>query len=107
MQRGRFLCAELRVGSGVRPQTIQRRYAAHCAMQQRWRGAAGPARYVHLRRGGALSTRGWRLWISKRPAAHAAGLAGETYVLVYNGELYNTPELRAALPPAGTASTGT
>ena len=26
---------------------------------------------------------------------------GETYVMVYNGELYNTPELRAALQSCG------
>ena len=31
---------------------------------------------------------------------------GETYVLVYNGELYNTPELRAALAARGHSFNG-
>ena len=83
---------------GRDPRTIQSRYAAYCAMQQ-----------TLARRG--PDQRG--MFISGRAALIHARLAvvdienglqpmqldwqGETYVLVYNGELYNTPELRAAL----------
>ena len=83
---------------GRDPRTIQGRYAAYCAMQQ-----------TLARRG--PDQRG--MFISGRAALIHARLAvvdlenglqpmqldwqGETYVLVYNGELYNTPELRAAL----------
>ena len=83
---------------GRDPRVIQGQYAAYCAMQQ------------------TLSRRGpdqRGMFISGRAALIHARLAvvdienglqpmqldwqGETYVLVYNGELYNTPELRAAL----------
>ena len=83
---------------GRDPRTIQSRYAAYCAMQQ-----------TLARRG--PDQRG--MFISGRAALIHARLAvvdlenglqpmqldwqGESYTLVYNGELYNTPELRAAL----------
>ena len=83
---------------GRDPRVIQGQYAAYCAMQQ------------------TLSRRGpdqRGMFISGRAALIHARLAvvdienglqpmqldwqGESYTLVYNGELYNTPELRAAL----------
>lgn len=92
---------------GRDPRTIQGRYAAYCAMQQ-----------TLARRG--PDQRG--MFISGRAALIHARLAvvdlenglqpmqldwqGETYVLVYNGELYNTPELRAALLHRGHRFTG-
>ena len=62
---------------GRDPRTIQRRYAAYCAMQQtlarrgpdqRGMYICGAAALIHAR----LAVVGSR----KRPAAHAAGLAG-------------------------------
>ena len=92
---------------GRDPRVIQGQYAAYCAMQQ------------------TLSRRGpdqRGMFISGRAALIHARLAvvdienglqpmqldwqGESYTLVYNGELYNTPELRAALQNAGHRFTG-
>ena len=92
---------------GRDPRVIQGQYAAYCAMQQ------------------TLSRRGpdqRGMFISGRAALIHARLAvvdienglqpmqldwqGESYTLVYNGELYNTPELRAALQNKGHSFTG-
>ena len=87
---------------GRDPRAIQGNYAAYCAMQ-RTLARRGP------------DQRG--LYISGRAALLHARLAvvdpengcqplqldwqGESYTLVYNGELYNTPELRAVLAARG------
>ena len=92
---------------GHDPRTIQTRYGTYCAMQQ-----------TMARRG--PDQRG--MYISGRAALIHARLAvvdlenglqpmqldwqGESYVLVYNGELYNTPELRAALQSRGHSFVG-
>ena len=92
---------------GRDPRTIQTRYGTYCAMQQ-----------TMARRG--PDQRG--MYISGRAALIHARLAvvdlenglqpmqldwqGESYVLVYNGELYNTPELRAALQSRGHSFVG-
>lgn len=92
---------------GRDPRAIQAHYGAYCAMQQ-----------TLARRG--PDQRG--MYISGRAALIHARLAvvdlenglqpmqldwkGETYVLVYNGELYNTSELRAALANRGHSFTG-
>ena len=92
---------------GRDPRAIQAYYGAYCAMQQ-----------TLARRG--PDQRG--MYISGRAALIHARLAvvdlenglqpmqldwkGETYVLVYNGELYNTSELRAALANRGHSFTG-
>ena len=92
---------------GRDPRVIQGQYAAYCAMQQ------------------TLSRRGpdqRGMFISGRAALIHARLAvvdienglqpmqldwqGESYTLVYNGELYNTPELRTALQNKGHSFTG-
>ena len=91
---------------GRDPRVIQGQYAAYCAMQQ------------------TLSRRGpdqRGMFISGRAALIHARLAvvdienglqpmqldwqGESYTLVYNGELYNTPELRTALQNKGHSFT--
>ena len=93
---------------GRDPRTIQRRYAAYCAMQQtlarrgpdqRGMYICGAAALIHARLAVVDLENGLQ--------PMQLDWQGETYVLVYNGELYNTPELRAALVAAGTASTGT
>lgn len=92
---------------GRDPRVIQGQYAAYCAMQ-RTLARRGP------------DQRG--MYISGRAALIHARLAvvdlengcqpmqldwqGESYTLVYNGELYNTPELRALLEARGHAFTG-
>ena len=92
---------------GRDPRAIQAHYGAYCSMQQ-----------TLARRG--PDQRG--MYISGRAALIHARLAvvdlenglqpmrldwkGETYVLVYNGELYNTSELRAALANRGHSFTG-
>ena len=92
---------------GRDPRSIQAHYGVYCAMQQ-----------TLARRG--PDQRG--MYISGRAALIHARLAvvdlenglqpmqldwkGETYVLVYNGELYNTSELRAALANCGHSFTG-
>ena len=105
-KRGIFMCG-IAGQIGRDPRVIQGQYAAYCAMQQ------------------TLSRRGpdqRGMFISGRAALIHARLAvvdienglqpmqldwqGESYTLVYNGELYNTPELRAALQSAGHRFTG-
>ena len=92
---------------GRDPRVIQGQYAAYCAMQ-RTLARRGP------------DQRG--MYISGRAALIHARLAvvdlengcqpmqldwqGESYTLVYNGELYNTPELRALLETRGHVFTG-
>ena len=92
---------------GRDPRAIQGRYAAYCAMQ-RTLARRGP------------DQRG--MYISGRAALIHARLAvvdlengcqpmqldwqGESYTVVYNGELYNTPELRALLERRGHTFTG-
>ena len=101
MQRGRFYVRNCGAG-GARPPghpgTLWGvlRHAADIGTA--W---AGPARYVYQRQGSA------------HPRDLENGLQpmqldwkGETYVLVYNGELYNTSELRAALANRGHSFTG-
>ena len=103
---------------GRDPRTIQRRYAAYCAMQQtlarrgpdqRGMYICGAAALIHARLAVVDLENGLQ--------PMQLDWQGESYVLVYNGELYNTPELRAALAArghsfnghsdTGTASTGT
>ena len=105
-EKGDFLCG-IAGQIGRDPRVIQGQYAAYCAMQQ------------------TLSRRGPHqrgMFISGRAALIHARLAvvdienglqpmqldwqGESYTLVYNGELYNTPELRAALQNKGHSFTG-
>ena len=82
---------------GRDPRTIQRRYAAYCAMQQtlarrgpdqRGMYICGAAALIHARLAVVDLENGLQ--------PMQLDWQGETYVLVYNGELYNTPELRAA-----------
>ena len=83
---------------GRDPRTIQRRYAAYCAMQQtlarrgpdqRGMYICGAAALIHARLAVVDLENGLQ--------PMQLDWQGETYVLVYNGELYNTHELRAAL----------
>ena len=83
---------------GRDPRTIQGRYAAYCAMQQtlarrgpdqRGMYICGAAALIHARLAVVDLENGLQ--------PMQLDWQGETYVLVYNGELYNTPELRAAL----------
>ena len=87
---------------GRDPRTIQRRYAAYCAMQQtlarrgpdqRGMYICGAAALIHARLAVVDLENGLQ--------PMQLDWQGETYVLVYNGELYNTPELRAALAARG------
>lgn len=93
---------------GRDPRTIQRRYAAYCAMQQtlarrgpdqRGMYICGAAALIHARLAVVDLENGLQ--------PMQLEWQGETYVLVYNGELYNTPELRAALAARGHSFTGT
>ena len=92
---------------GRDPRTIQRRYAAYCAMQQTLARRGPDQRGMYICGAAAL--------IHARLAVVDLGNGlqpmqldwqGETYVLVYNGELYNTPELRAALAARGHSFNG-
>lgn len=83
---------------GRDPRTIQRRYAAYCAMQQtlarrgpdqRGMYICGAAALIHARLAVVDLENGLQ--------PMQLDWQGETYVLVYNGELYNTPELRTVL----------
>ena len=83
---------------GRDPRTIQRRYAAYCAMQQtlarrgpdqRGMYICGAAALIHARLAVVDLENGLQ--------PMQLDWQGETYVLVYNGELYNTRELRDAL----------
>ena len=106
MQRGRFYvrnCGAGRARPPDHPAAVRGllRHAANAGAAR-----AGPARYVHLRRGGAHPRAAGGCGSRKRPAAMQLDWQGETYVLVYNGELYNTPELRAALAARGHSFNG-
>ena len=77
---------------GRDPRTIQRRYAAYCAMQQtlarrgpdqRGMYICGAAALIHARLAVVDLENGLQ--------PMQLDWQGETYVLVYNGELYNTP----------------
>ena len=92
---------------GRDPRTIQRRYAAYCAMQQtlarrgpdqRGMYICGAAALIHARLAVVDLENGLQ--------PMQLDWQGETYVLVYNGELYNTPELRAALAARGHSFNG-
>lgn len=92
---------------GRDPRTIQRRYAAYCAMQQtlarrgpdqRGMYICGAAALIHARLAVVDLENGLQ--------PMQLDWQGETYVLVYNGELYNTPELRAALTARGHSFNG-
>ena len=92
---------------GHDPRTIQRRYAAYCAMQQtlarrgpdqRGMYICGAAALIHARLAVVDLENGLQ--------PMQLDWQGETYVLVYNGELYNTPELRAALAARGHSFNG-
>ena len=92
---------------GRDPRTIQRRYAAYCAMQQtlarrgpdqRGMYICGAAALIHARLAVVDLENGLQ--------PMQLDWQGETYVLVYNGELYNTPELRAALAACGHSFNG-
>ena len=83
---------------GRDPRTIQRRYAAYCAMQQtlarrgpdqRGMYICGAAALIHARLAVVDLENGLQ--------PMQLDWQGETYVLVYNGELYNTPELRKTM----------
>lgn len=106
MQRGRFYVRNCGAGR-ARPRTIQRRYAAYCAMQQtlarrgpdqRGMYICGAAALIHARLAVVDLENGLQ--------PMQLDWQGETYVLVYNGELYNTPELRAALAARGHSFNG-
>ena len=92
---------------GRDPRTIQRRYAAYCAMQQtltrrgpdqRGMYICGAAALIHARLAVVDLENGLQ--------PMQLDWQGETYVLVYNGELYNTHELRAALAARGHSFNG-
>ena len=92
---------------GRDPRTIQRRYAAYCAMQQtlarrgpdqRGMYICGAAALIHARLAVVDLENGLQ--------PMQLDWQGESYVLVYNGELYNTPELRAALAARGHSFNG-
>ena len=92
---------------GRDPRTIQSRYAAYCAMQQtlarrgpdqRGMYICGAAALIHARLAVVDLENGLQ--------PMQLDWQGETYVLVYNGELYNTPELRAALAARGHSFNG-
>ena len=92
---------------GRDPRIIQRRYAAYCAMQQtlaqrgpdqRGMYICGAAALIHARLAVVDLENGLQ--------PMQLDWQGETYVLVYNGELYNTPELRAALAARGHSFNG-
>lgn len=92
---------------GRDPRVIQGQYAAYCAMQltlsrrgpdQRGMFISGRAALIHAR----LAV----VDIENGLQPMQLDWQGESYTLVYNGELYNTPELRAALQNKGHSFTG-
>lgn len=87
---------------GQDPRRIGEQYKIYCAMQQtlsrrgpdqRGMYIEGPAALIHARLAVVDIENG------RQPMQ--CNFGGESYVLVYNGELYNTPELRAELTVLG------
>ena len=92
---------------GRDPRTIRAHYAAYCAMQQSLARRGPDQRGMYIEGRAALIHA--RLAVvdlegGQQPMQLAWG--GESYTLVYNGELYNTPELRAALTARGHCFSG-
>lgn len=87
---------------GRDPRTIRAHYADYCAMQQSLARRGPDQRGMYIEGRAALLHA--RLAVvdpegGRQPMLLRQGR--ETYALVYNGELYNTPELRAVLEARG------
>lgn len=92
---------------GRRPGVIREQYKTYCAMQQSMNRRGPDQRGMYI--GGRAALIHARLAVvdpenGRQPMQLEQG--GETYILVYNGELYNTPELRAELTARGHAFEG-
>ena len=88
------------VGRSAR--TVQENYQAFCAMQKTLARRGPDQRGIYCSgRAALLHTRLCVIDPENGTQPMQLHWQGETYVMVYNGELYNTPELRAALQSCG------
>ena len=92
---------------GRSPRSIQSHYTDYCAMQQTLAQRGPDQRGMYIcGRAALIHARLAVVDLENGLQPMQLEWQGETYVLVYNGELYNTPEMRTALEHRGHSFNG-
>lgn len=92
---------------GRTPQDIAEQYTTYCAMQQSMARRGPDQRGLYMQgRAALIHARLAVVDLEHGQQPMLLSYKGEDYALVYNGELYNTEELRAALKARGHTFTG-